>query len=48
MNVERRFHEAAQVEIPCGDVVKFSTTGSFDCVVARFANDHYAQDDISK
>jgi hypothetical protein len=42
------FPRGCQVEIPCDDVARFKATGSFDCVVARFANDHFAQDDILK
>jgi len=33
------------VEIPCYGVDVVRNTGSFDCVVVRFANDHFAQDD---
>ena len=33
------------MKIPCDGIARFRTTGSFDCVVIRFANDHFAQDD---
>jgi hypothetical protein len=28
-------------------VARVGTAGSFDCVIVRFANDHFAQDDKS-
>ena len=36
------------VKAPCDGVAKSRTTGSFDCVVVRFANDPFAQDDTLK
>jgi hypothetical protein len=44
----KAFPQGCQVEISCEEVVRFRGTGSFDCVIVRFANDHFAQDDISK
>ncbi len=35
------------MKIPCENVVRFRATGSFDCVIVRFANDRFAQDDKS-
>ena len=43
----KAFSQGRPVEIPCEDVARFRTMWSFDCVVVRFANDHFAQDDNS-
>ncbi len=32
-------------EFPAGAAVKSTSEGSFDCVVLRFADDNFAQDD---
>jgi len=32
----------------CDSFVRARTTGSFDCAVVRFANDHFVQDDTLK
>ncbi len=42
------FSQGRQVKIPWDSIARFRTTGSFDCVVVRFANDHFAQDDTLK
>jgi hypothetical protein len=44
----KAFSRGYPVEIPCDGVARFRTAGSFDCVVVRFANDHFAQDDTLK
>jgi hypothetical protein len=41
----KAFSQGCLVEIPCDDIAGFKATGSFDCVVVRFANDRFAQDD---
>src|SRR5579863_1386587 len=43
----KAFSQGCAVEIPCDGVARVRTTRSFDCVIVRFANDHFAQDDNS-
>jgi len=45
MNVERRSHEAAQVEIPCDDRAASRIFGVLRLRDRSRANDHFAQDD---
>ena len=45
MNAERRFHEAAKWKFPARMLPGSEPWGSFDCVIVRVANDHFAQDD---
>jgi hypothetical protein len=43
----KAFSVVCQVRIPGGSIARPRTTGSFDSVMVRFANDHFAQDDTS-
>ena len=38
----KAFSQGYQVKIPCDDLAGFRAPGSFDCVVIRLANDHFA------
>ena len=44
----KAFSPGCEVEVPCEDVARLRATGSFDCVIVRFATDHFAQDDSLK
>jgi hypothetical protein len=43
----KAFSHDYQVKFPARTLPGLGATGSFDCVVARFANVHFAQDDKS-
>ena len=41
----KAFSRRCEVELPCDGIARSRSTGSFDCVVVRFANVHFGQDD---
>jgi len=43
----KAFSQGYQLKITYDDLAGFRAPGCFDCVILRFANDHFAQDDES-